>query len=130
MYRRGYSHGDIQKLGVELEDVDQLDQLPINLLDNAVEAAEVTDGTVSVSWRSDAHRVEVDVRDTGPGLAETANLFVPFYTTKPQGSGIGLALSRLIVEAHGGVLSLANRTDGPGCIARVRLPLTAESAPE
>jgi PAS domain S-box-containing protein len=111
-------------------DVDQLDQLLINLLDNALEAAEVTDGTVSVSWRSDAHRVEVDVRDTGPGLAETANLFVPFYTTKPQGSGIGLALSRLIVEAHGGVLSLANRTDGPGCIARVRLPLTAESAPE
>ncbi len=111
-------------------DGDQLDQLLINLLDNALDAADVTDGTVSVSWRADSHQIQVDVTDTGPGLAETANLFVPFYTTKPEGSGIGLALSRLIVEAHGGVLSLTNRTDGPGCVARVRLPRTLESAPE
>ncbi|MEN8143503.1 MAG: ATP-binding protein [Gemmatimonadota bacterium] len=113
-------------------DGDQLDQLLINLLDNALDAAEVTDGSVSVSWRADSHQVEVNVKDTGPGLAETANLFVPFYTTKPEGSGVGLALSRLIAEAHGGVLSLANRKDGPGCVARVRLPVSpmAASAPE
>ena len=63
------------------------------------------------------------MRDEGPGLAETANLFVPFYTTKPDGSGIGLALSRQIAEGHGGALSLHNRTDRAGCEARLTLPL-------
>jgi two-component system, NtrC family, nitrogen regulation sensor histidine kinase NtrY len=65
----------------------------------------------------------VDVVDEGPGLATTANLFVPFYTTKPSGTGIGLVLCRQIAEAHGGVLSLENRTDARGCIARIRLPV-------
>ena len=62
--------------------------------------------------------------DEGPGLATTANLFVPFYTTKPSGTGIGLVLCRQIAEAHGGVLSLENRGDRRGCVARVRLPVT------
>ncbi len=63
--------------------------------------------------------------DDGPGLAQTANLFVPFFTTKPGGSGIGLVLSRQIAEGHNGSLTLANRTDHRGCRALLRLPLTA-----
>jgi signal transduction histidine kinase len=50
-------------------------------------------------------------------------LFVPFFTTKPGGSGIGLVLSRQIAEAHGGTLVLENRTDRAGCVARLRLPV-------
>ena len=68
--------------------------------------------------------MDVEVADDGPGLATTANLFVPFYTTKPSGTGIGLVLCRQIAEAHGGVLSLENRGDRRGCVARVRLPVT------
>ena len=67
--------------------------------------------------------VEIRVEDEGPGVPETANLFVPFYTTKPEGSGIGLVLSRQIAEAHGGMLTLENRTQGHGCVARLTLPL-------
>jgi two-component system, NtrC family, nitrogen regulation sensor histidine kinase NtrY len=104
-------------------DGDQLDQVLINLIGNAVDASLETGGAVRVGWaRADGH-LEVWVDDDGPGLADTANLFVPFFTTKPQGSGIGLALSRQIAEAHGGGLTLANRREGPGCRARLRLPL-------
>jgi len=63
------------------------------------------------------------VEDEGPGLSSTANLFVPLFTTKPGGSGIGLVLSRQIAEAHGGALTLENRADRGGCVARLRLPL-------
>jgi signal transduction histidine kinase len=66
--------------------------------------------------------VEIWVADDGPGLAGTANLFVPFFTTKPGGSGIGLVLSRQIAEGHAGALTLENRAESPGCIARLRLP--------
>ena len=70
----------------------------------------------------DGSMMEIWIKDDGPGLSSTANLFVPFFTTKPGGSGIGLVLSRQIAEGHGGALMLDNRTDGPGCIARLRLP--------
>ena len=66
--------------------------------------------------------VAFEVRDRGPGVANPDNLFVPFFTTKPGGSGIGLVLARQVAEAHGGSLSLANRDDGPGCIASLAIP--------
>jgi two-component system nitrogen regulation sensor histidine kinase NtrY len=77
---------------------------------------------VSVGWTATAAQLEVWVDDEGPGLPNTGNLFVPFFTTKPHGSGIGLVLSRQIAEAHGGSLMLANRTDAQGCRALLRLP--------
>lgn len=104
-------------------DPDQLEQLLINLVSNAVDAALETGGSVSVGWGVVDHAVEVRVEDEGPGIPETANLFVPFYTTKPQGSGIGLVLSRQIAEAHGGMLTLENRPEGRGCVARLTLPV-------
>jgi signal transduction histidine kinase len=105
-------------------DGDQLDQLLINLVRNAADASIETGGGVSVSWTRQNGHVDLEVVDDGPGLATTANLFVPFYTTKPSGSGIGLVLCRQIAEAHGGVLSLENRPDKHGCVARLKLPVT------
>jgi len=104
-------------------DGDQLDQLLINLITNAVDATLGTGGTVRVRWAVAGSELEVVVEDDGPGLPETANLFVPFFTTKPQGTGIGLVLSRQIAEAHGGRLTLVNRGNGHGCEAKLRLPL-------
>ena len=106
-------------------DGDQLDQVLINLLRNAAEAAAETGGGVRVGWRQDQDAVEVHVEDDGPGLPETGNLFVPFFTTKAEGTGIGLALSRQIAEAHGGSLVLESRSIGRGSIAKLRLPFGA-----
>jgi nitrogen fixation/metabolism regulation signal transduction histidine kinase len=116
-------------------DPDQIEQLIINLLRNAAEAAlarfpeassngraprEVPE--VSITWRAVPQAVVILIQDNGIGLTNPSNLFVPFYTTKPGGSGIGLALARQICEGHGGVLEVANRLDGPGCGAEIRLP--------
>ena len=104
-------------------DGDQLDQLLINLVRNAVDASLLTGGGVCASWERDNGTLVVRIADEGPGIEEGANLFVPFFTTKPEGSGIGLVLSRQIVEAHGGNITLENRRDGGGSIATVSLPM-------
>jgi PAS domain S-box-containing protein len=104
-------------------DPDQLEQLLINLMRNAVDAALETGGGVRVGWHQNSHRVEVFVEDEGPGLANPSNLFVPFFTTKPQGSGIGLVLGRQIAEAHGGTLTLEPRPGARGARATITLPI-------
>lgn len=126
-----------------LVDPDQIEQMLINLVRNAVEAAlecthaRTTDsengaGTrepeVTMSWKIDGHNVTVTIDDNGPGLFNPSNAFVPFYTTKPSGSGIGLALSRQIAESHGGSISLSNRESNTGCRVQVILPLEVRPA--
>ncbi len=103
-------------------DAAQLEQLLINILHNAVDASLETSGGVTVGWREVSECVELYVRDEGHGIMNPTNLFVPFFTTKPGGSGIGLTLSRQIAEAHGGSLTLANRKGAHGCEALLRLP--------
>jgi two-component system, NtrC family, nitrogen regulation sensor histidine kinase NtrY len=102
-------------------DGDQLDQLLINLISNAVDAAMTTGGGVRVHWSGTGRSFQLVVEDDGPGLPDSANLFVPFFTTKPGGTGIGLVLSRQIAEAHRGTLLLTNRIGARGCEARLTL---------
>jgi PAS domain S-box-containing protein len=104
-------------------DSDQLEQLLINVVRNAVDASLETGGNVGVGWKTTPDWFELTVEDEGKGLSDTSNLFVPFFTTKPNGSGIGLALSRQIAEAHGGTISLENRAAHQGCRATLRLPM-------
>jgi two-component system nitrogen regulation sensor histidine kinase NtrY len=116
--------------GPDLEveaDPDQIEQVLVNLLRNAADAAAETKGRVRATWSldPDAPWLHIDVEDEGPGLPPSANLFVPFFTTKAQGSGIGLVLSRQIAEAHGGALTLENRKGARGCRARLSLPAGA-----
>ena len=114
-------------------DPDQIEQLIINLLRNAAEAALArfadapANGQVTITWRMAPSAILILIEDNGIGLTNPSNLFVPFYTTKPGGSGIGLALARQICEAHGGVLQIANRLNGQGCGAEIRLPLGPSS---
>ncbi len=108
-------------------DPDQLEQLLINLMRNAVDAALETDGAVQVGWHQNGHRVSVFIDDEGPGLANPSNLFVPFFTTKPEGSGIGLVLGRQIAEAHGGTLTLEPRAGARGARATLTLPSAPRS---
>ena len=105
-------------------DRDQLEALLINLVQNAADAALETQGGVRLAWGLEDGTFALTVEDDGPGLSDTSNLFVPFFTTKSGGTGIGLALSRQIAEAHDGSLSLENRQDARGSIATLRLPRT------
>jgi nitrogen fixation/metabolism regulation signal transduction histidine kinase len=121
-------------------DPDQIEQMLINLVRNAVEAVlrpapanefRISSGAcphvetpqVAINWRVEDKNVVLTIDDNGPGLLNPSNAFVPFYTTKPEGSGIGLALSRQIAEAHQGSIDLSNR-NGKGCQVRVTLPRT------
>lgn len=110
-------------------DAAQLEQVVINLVKNAAEASTeagqsaAPTGSVRVGWHKIPGALEITVEDEGPGIANLQNLFVPFFTTKPSGSGIGLVLCRQIAENHSGSLTLENRKDRTGCIARLRLPL-------
>jgi two-component system nitrogen regulation sensor histidine kinase NtrY len=123
-----------------MADPDQLEQMLINLLHNAADAVlelrsngDYPSGTESmvnqpgprihVQWTRTASHLLLKIEDAGPGLMNPGNTFVPFYTTKPDGSGIGLVLSRQIAEAHGGSLELSNRATERGCVVSVRLPL-------
>ena len=105
-----------------LLDVDQIEQALINLVANAVDATRESGGEVAVSWEEGPNRLTIRVVDDGPGVPESANLFVPFFTTKPSGSGIGLALCRQIAEGHGGSLVLRNRVGTRGAEAVLVLP--------
>jgi len=114
------------RIGVEPElwviaDADQLEQVLINLLRNAVEAG----GTEPVELRAwiDAGQARVQVLDRGEGLPSSDSLFVPFFTTKVGGSGIGLVLSRQILDAQQGSLELLSRAPEAGTVAEIRLPL-------
>ena len=105
-------------------DRDQIEQLLINVVRNAVDASLEKGRTVEIDWSRSQNEWLIQVIDQGSGIANPTNLFVPFFTTKSSGSGIGLVLSRQIAEAHGGSLTLENRTDGiVGCIAELRLPM-------
>ncbi len=113
-------------------DPDQIQQALINLVRNAAEAAlgpdTTHDGTacVEIEWKSTGNEVVIGITDNGPGLTNANNLFVPFYTTKPNGTGIGLVLAQQIAQAHRGSVELRNRSDGTsGCRAELRLPLTS-----
>jgi len=122
-----------QRLPVQLDpgpaiildaDPDQLEQMFINLLRNAVDAS-LANGShpVRANWRIANSNLLVTIEDRGLGIANSENLFVPFYTTKPSGSGVGLALAQQIARAHGGEIQLINREDGDGARATVRIPL-------
>ncbi len=122
-----------QRLAIKLDpgppvvveaDPDQLEQMFINLLANAVDAS-LANGSkpVHATWKLAGTSVMVTIEDRGMGIANTENLFVPFYTTKPAGSGVGLALAQQIARAHGGEIQLLNREDGEGARAIIRLPV-------
>jgi len=103
-------------------DADQLEQLLINLVRNAADAVRETGGRVTLGWKAARGELALTVDDEGPGLPDASNLFVPFFTTKPHGSGIGLVLCRQIAEAHGGTVRLEARPGGLGARATVTLP--------
>jgi nitrogen fixation/metabolism regulation signal transduction histidine kinase len=125
-----------------MADPDQLEQMLINLLQNAADAvleshsngnqtsaaepaSTARSPQIQVRWTRSGNQLVLTIEDNGPGLMNPSNTFVPFYTTKPEGSGIGLVLSRQIAEAHGGSLELSNRSGERGCVVSVNLPIKA-----
>jgi nitrogen fixation/metabolism regulation signal transduction histidine kinase len=117
-------------------DPDQIEQVLINICKNAVDAvlarqgSQLSPASVAISWSVSGKDLQLLVRDNGIGLLDTSNLFVPFYTTKESGTGIGLPLSRQIVEAHGGAFMIRNREDSPGCEVQIKIPQCIVTEPE
>ncbi|GMU44320.1 MAG: hypothetical protein IT479_05155 [Xanthomonadales bacterium] len=120
--RREVQIGELPEIELQA-DADQIEQALINLVKNAAEAALETAGGVRMRLVAQTGLARIEIEDDGPGLAKTDNLFVPFFTTKPGGSGVGLVLARQIVENHGGALELRNRVDARGCLVQVDLPV-------
>jgi two-component system nitrogen regulation sensor histidine kinase NtrY len=110
-----------------MADATQLEQALINLLRNAVDAAlnppPTEPGVVTTCVRIEGAHSLIEITDNGPGLPPTNNMFVPGFTTKKGGSGIGLVLAREILEAHGGTLLLRSGDNSAGTVAQIRLPL-------
>jgi nitrogen fixation/metabolism regulation signal transduction histidine kinase len=100
-------------------DLSMFEQVIINLLKNALEAG----APVGLSWGENKSSQWLHITDHGKGIKNPANLFVPFYSTKPQGSGIGLVLCQQIIEKHQGSITIENRTEG-GCLVSINLPRT------
>ena len=126
----GLSTGNLVQIQIEkgppctiMADRSQIEQLLINLVKNAFDAVKATKGRIRAGWDKLEDRVEIWVEDEGPGIANPSNLFVPFFSTKPGGSGVGLTLSRQIAEAHDGTVEVINRTNQPGCRATLTLPV-------
>lgn len=115
------SEGDITLMA----DPDQIEQLLINVLKNAAQAVDPETGHIEVHWSRESTDVVITIDDNGPGIEKMENLFVPFFSTKADGSGIGLVLSRQIAEANGGSIELVNRAEG-GCRVMLRLPVFAD----
>src|SRR4029077_2915001 len=119
-------------------DPDQLEQVLINLAKNAAEAVLAKypesspptsdDPAVSINWTAVGNDLELWVCDRGLGLLDASNLFVPFYTTKETGTGIGLVLCRQIIESHGGRLTIQNRANTAGCEVQIMVPACVVSA--
>lgn len=107
-------------------DRDQMEQLLINLVKNAADACSSTGGAITIGWEVSEDMLKIRILDQGPGISDTANLFVPFFSTRAEGTGIGLVLCRQIAEAHGGSVTLENRDDAMGCKATVIIPLRGE----
>ncbi len=116
--------GQRQELTVNADSA-LLEQALVNLVRNAAEAASVTRGKVLIEWHADGDEAVISIVDEGRGIENPDNLFVPLFSTKAGGSGIGLVLARNILAAHGGDVRLTNRAHASGCIARVSLPLRA-----
>jgi signal transduction histidine kinase len=108
----------------------QLSQIVLNLLRNALEAAGDCHQGVAVRLRELRGQAVLEVEDCGPGLTPEAQRLAgqPFFTTKPEGLGLGLSISRTIAEQHGGELRLSNAPNG-GALAELRLPLAAPGPP-
>ncbi|MEZ8273221.1 PAS domain-containing sensor histidine kinase [Vibrio splendidus] len=122
-----FAHRNIEEKGdasatISLDPI-QIQQTLINIFKNADEAMEVSEGAILIEWKIDHNQLLVLIYDEGTGLSNKNNIFVPFYTTKVSGGGIGLTLCRTIAENHGGYFTIDNRDDKPGCLAKLILPI-------
>ena len=109
----------------------QMEQVMINLLKNAVEAMAHTNprGRIYIAWTVKEAMFQLTLCDEGCGISNLDNMFVPFYSTKKHGTGIGLVLCRQIIEAHDGRITITNQTNAPGCCVRIELPLSLTTLP-